>query len=528
MKNTWYILFALLPGSLMAQDHFQRCYQAGPSYQLDLLELPSGNLLTSIGAGALWVNDQGNIVWANSMFNDITYSAQTFTKVNDNLYYFTTGKQPVLCEPTGALLGLTQPVVGSIDSLGNILQLRSYEFVPTYCRGLPRGLAVTSDKGAVVWGRDQSFYLMRVDSTLAPIWSHVMNQVGGFRYVKELPNGDLIAGMDMAQVGAAIARFDPDGNVLWAKSYFGPSGIVQDALLNPDGSIVLVGMTESYASSDPPSTFQPRLYMLKLTSEGEVLWCKSWQHDTYRWHTNSFARIIPTLDGNYAVLATLGVHVGNFQYRPILLKTDLNGTTLWTSSVGAPGYVYSTSSFVQTRDSSYAFSGIVLGTLPENNTGLNYIMRADQNGQFSCEQQAFSFQSVELFPEGVPITLSFYSNTAEASSLNIPTELIDPALYLNWDLCEIVNTVAPTTEFRKGPRIRPNPTPGRITVELPTPLLPDSFYSVFDATGRLLYERPLPPGTTTTDIDLSRFGTGTYLLRITDPEGQRNERVVVE
>ena len=27
---------------------------------------------------------------------------------------------------------------------------------------------------------------------------------------------------------------------------------------------------------------------------------------------------------------------------------------------------------------------------------------------------------------------------------------------------------------------------------------------------------------------LSRFGTGTYILRITDPDGQRNERVVVE
>jgi hypothetical protein len=27
---------------------------------------------------------------------------------------------------------------------------------------------------------------------------------------------------------------------------------------------------------------------------------------------------------------------------------------------------------------------------------------------------------------------------------------------------------------------------------------------------------------------IEAFGTGTYLLRITDPDGQRNERVVVE
>lgn len=76
--------------------------------------------------------------------------------------------------------------------------------------------------------------------------------------------------------------------------------------------------------------------------------------------------------------------------------------------------------------------------------------------------------------------------------------------------------------------VHPNPTPGRVTLSFHDPLHLDTFYSVFDATGRLLYERPLPPGATTADIDLTRFGPGTYVLRITDPEGQQNERVVVE
>jgi hypothetical protein len=77
-------------------------------------------------------------------------------------------------------------------------------------------------------------------------------------------------------------------------------------------------------------------------------------------------------------------------------------------------------------------------------------------------------------------------------------------------------------------RIQPNPTPGRITVSFPDPLQRDTYYSVIDATGRLLYQRPLPAGGTEEDIDLSRFGPGTYILRITDPDGQRNERVLVE
>jgi hypothetical protein len=61
----------------------------------------------------------------------------------------------------------------------------------------------------------------------------------------------------------------------------------------------------------------------------------------------------------------------------------------------------------------------------------------------------------------------------------------------------------------------------------------DSDYSVYDPTGRLLYERPLPAGATLEEIDLSRFGRGVYLLRVSDTEGVRHVpthigRVVVE
>lgn len=77
-------------------------------------------------------------------------------------------------------------------------------------------------------------------------------------------------------------------------------------------------------------------------------------------------------------------------------------------------------------------------------------------------------------------------------------------------------------------RIRPNPNTGRFTVEFNDPLMAESFYSVYDAVGKLLYQRPLPKGRETEEIDLSSFGRGTYLIRITNRDGVCNERVVVE
>jgi len=60
------------------------------------------------------------------------------------------------------------------------------------------------------------------------------------------------------------------------------------------------------------------------------------------------------------------------------------------------------------------------------------------------------------------------------------------------------------------------------------PLERDSFYSLYDELGRLLYQRPLPPGREQEEIDLSRFGKGAYVLRFTLPDRVKHERVVVE
>ena len=76
--------------------------------------------------------------------------------------------------------------------------------------------------------------------------------------------------------------------------------------------------------------------------------------------------------------------------------------------------------------------------------------------------------------------------------------------------------------------IRPNPNTGQFIMEFSDPLLRESYYSVFDPLGKLLFQRPMPAGATLEEVDLSRFAKGTYMIKITDPEGIRHERVVLE
>ena len=78
------------------------------------------------------------------------------------------------------------------------------------------------------------------------------------------------------------------------------------------------------------------------------------------------------------------------------------------------------------------------------------------------------------------------------------------------------------------PRIHPNPSTGHFTMDFPDPLTVDSFYSVYDATGRLLFQRPLTKSMEQVEIDLSSYGKGMYLIRFSDRDGVCAERVVVE
>lgn len=92
----------------------------------------------------------------------------------------------------------------------------------------------------------------------------------------------------------------------------------------------------------------------------------------------------------------------------------------------------------------------------------------------------------------------------------------------------VVIAGVPMQEYDKQIITRPNPTPGLITVQFTDPLQAESYYSVYDTMGRLLNQRPWPKGSATEEVDLSRFGSGTYVLKFTSPEGVCTERVVVE
>ncbi|MFZ1687185.1 MAG: T9SS type A sorting domain-containing protein [Flavobacteriales bacterium] len=492
-----------------AQQTFEKYYLATGTASMTLDELSNGNLFTGIAyqSGISLMDAQGNILQTHCYDLIPFLVLQSVRKHTDNEIRFVGGYLPGSCSVGSGTAA--NPVIGKMDSLGNILAINQYQLNAINCFNVASDLVITNDGGVVTWGRDQSPFALRVDAAGMPIWSKQFNHHGSFGFIQELPSGDLLAGLNMDTAGMTVARLDANGDILWCKSYFRPKGKTYDCLIESDSSFIIIGATDSLAAGNQ------KLFMMRLNGTGDVEWCRGY-HTMQYWMP--YSRIVRSNDDNYVVLATLS-NAG----RPFLMKTDQNGDTLWSRSAGVSGYGYFTTSILAAGDGGFYYDGGAEGDFGLWSSAA-YLFKTDSLGHLPCSEASPPPIVVsDLFPVDSSFTLSSISG-ATAFPITVADAFYDPVV--TYDGCTITSVINPMRPNKF--RVRPNPTSGLVTVEFEDPLMAESYYSVYDAMGRLLYQRPLPAGATTEEIDLSRYGKGTYAIKLTDKEGVRFERVVLE
>jgi hypothetical protein len=505
-----------------AQPSFTKYYSTGGAYKLNMHELSSGNIHTAIAAfsGTSVIDQMGNILHTHCYVTDTFRAVQSVKKYAENEFVFTGTYIKDACSVSPSSLRL-DPFIGRMDSMGNVYSTVYYTLTAPYCGFVGRGLEITSENDAIAWGEDD-FFALRVSVSGAVQWAKWFGRRGGVGFIKELPDGDLLAGFNMDTAGVVVARMDAGGNFLWCKSYIRPGGRVADCAIESDDSFVITGYTDSTTSTNPfeplPADYHPRLFMMKLNGTGEVQWCKGYDSGAYGWYARMGGQIVETLDGNYAVLGNLGVPGYNVQYRPFLMKTNPNGDTLWTRSAGENGEVYNTRNLLACSDGGFMYTGSGLST----EWGV-YLFKTDSLGYLPCHNRHHPVEVVDLFPVDSSFVLSSIDG-ATAHPAFITDTIRDPLVVS--DACfASINTMGRRPQ---GLRVYPNPNTGRFTVEFQDPLMADSYYSVYDAVGKLLYQRPLRTGATVEEVDLGRYGPGSYVVHFTSTEGTCYERVVVE
>lgn len=189
-----------------------------------------------------------------------------------------------------------------------------------------------------------------------------------------------------------------------------------------------------------------------------------------------------------------------------------------------PGYTYRTSDLMASSDGGFYYDGLAYGDFGSL-SGAGYLFKTDSLGRLPCDEDMHPVEVMDLFPTDSSFTLSFIEG---AQAFPVSNSFADYGPIVVLDTCPLHVGMPPPVAQNRKVQVRPNPNTGRFTVQFPDPLTVDSFYSVYDSQSRLLCQRPLAAGKETEEIDLSRFGRGTYLLRFTNREGVCNERVVVQ
>ncbi|MEZ4738256.1 MAG: T9SS type A sorting domain-containing protein [Flavobacteriales bacterium] len=506
--TTTLLIGAVLNIHVHGQPTFQKYYYGVGNARNHIQELFNGNILIGNGAplvGTSILDPEGNIVRVHSYLVDSFLALQAVKSLSANEFVFAGGYHfPGLAN---------QPVIGRMDSLGNVLRANYYQ-LPVDGNNTAGDIELLRDSGVVAWNRYlstsifNSFFAIRTDAFDELVWAKDFGQGGHFRFFKELPNGDLLAGVELDSGGAAILRMGPSGNIIWAKSYVRPNGTMLDGLIESDSSFTVIGHTDRAPGNGT------KLFMMRLDGIGEVQWCKGYDAPS-GWYTDR-AKIDRTRDGNYAVLANI---IGHGRGKAFLMKTDLNGDTIWTRAAGVASNRYDVYDLLAHSDGGFLFNG------QGYDLGI-YLFKTDSLGHLPCpeHEQWYPVQVQDLFPIDSSFTLTAIDGAVRYPA-TINDTIYDPVTVVEGCL---ITEVPPHYARTTRPRIRPNPTTGRFTVEFPDPLQASSYYSVYDSMGRLLYQRPLPTGATLEDVDLSRFGRGTYTIRFTSPDGVQHERVVLE
>lgn len=216
----------------------------------------------------------------------------------------------------------------------------------------------TSDGGYIIIGftnsfgsEDRNIWLIKTDANGDTLWTKTFggnNGALGHSVQQTTDGGYIVTGYTDA-FGAQdrdvwLIKTDARGDTLWTKTYGGESGYNDEGRhvqQTTDGGYIITGNTRAFILSSDA-------WLLKTDASGDTLWTRTFGvADYYEGYS-----VQQTIDGGYILNIRQSLGTKDFY----LIKTDESGETLWTKAYGGSGS--DKSHFAQqTIDNGYIITG---------------------------------------------------------------------------------------------------------------------------------------------------------------------------
>ncbi len=173
--------------------------------------------------------------------------------------------------------------------------------------------------------------------------------VGESYSVQTIGQSGYVVGGYTLELGTAdfqLSKIDSFGNFLWSRAIGGSSGdFCHSVNVASDGGFIMTGWGQSFGAGNDD------VYLLKTDANGNLQWAKTFGGSGI----DRGRAVIQTNDGGFAIAGH--TNSNGFGLNDMLvIKTDMNGDTLWTKSYGFPGNDNAWS-IAQTLDNGYIITG---------------------------------------------------------------------------------------------------------------------------------------------------------------------------
>jgi len=196
------------------------------------------------------------------------------------------------------------------------------------------GVAAAPDGSVYLTGHlsADGLFVAKFDPGGNLVWQRTWGDSGHFsRAVEVAADGSVYVGggtfaFGVGQADALLLKFAPDGTIVWARTWGGPSREdVADVAIGADGGIYMVGETGSFFWNDA--------FIVKFAPDGTLLWQRDWGTMGAVTPNSSAAWGVGTAhDGSVYITGTSSMADRSM----VVVKFDADGTLLWERLAGPP------------------------------------------------------------------------------------------------------------------------------------------------------------------------------------------------
>jgi hypothetical protein len=347
----------------------------------------------------------GNLLWVKTIGGSYPDRGHSILELNDGGYL-------LLGYTISFGAGYLDIFLARIDPVGNVKWMRTLGGVMA---DVGNSSVESSEGNYVIVGGTESFGAGESDVLIAKFdpWGNLVwaKTIGGefsdwgYSLIEDSEERYVIVGYtesfgDMSR-DLLLMKMDRDGDLMWARAVGGTNMDAGHYVIEvSDGGYVSVGYTYSFGSGDAD------ILIVKFDEYGYPIWAKVAGGEG----EDVAYSVIEDLDGGYLVAG----YTGDFNRDVVLLKLDTEGELIWSRRVDGDG-VDEGYSILRLFD-SFVISGLTQSLNSDDWDIL--LVRLDDSG-FSCVGDSLEFNLQDISPNFVTVFPLEYTPPFEVHSPNL-------------------------------------------------------------------------------------------------------------